>query len=268
LSALYAQTPSRDPRSLVAPEVVRFERVSVNDGEKLVTVGNSKLRYLLSCNPKAAGCMVPVSDRNYLLFNRNTFWKMSGAEVPTVERSLQLMMRYPSDQLTLEIQGGEPLLAFDRIRSVVARAKELAAHAGKTVDIVITSSLSEASNEVLHYCRDEQIKLSTSLDGPAFIHNANRPHPSNNSHALTIQNIARARDIIGTENVAAVMTTTRLSLDHPKEIVDEYVKEGFRSIFLRPISPYGFAVKSRGKTGYEMDRFVRFYKTALESSGY
>jgi radical SAM protein with 4Fe4S-binding SPASM domain len=60
------------------------------------------------------------------------------------------------------------------------------------------------------------------------------------------------------------MTTTRLSLDHPKEIIDEYVRQDFHSIFLRPISPYGFAVKSRHRTGYEMDRFIRFYKTAIE----
>jgi radical SAM protein with 4Fe4S-binding SPASM domain len=60
------------------------------------------------------------------------------------------------------------------------------------------------------------------------------------------------------------MTTSRLSLDYPREIVDEYVRQDFRSIFLRPISPYGFAVKSHHRTGYEMDRFIQFYKTALD----
>lgn len=56
------------------------------------------------------------------------------------------------------------------------------------------------------------------------------------------------------------MTTTRRSLDYPIEIVDEYVAQGFRSIFLRPISPYGFAVKSKHRTGYEMNRFLEFYR--------
>jgi His-Xaa-Ser system radical SAM maturase HxsB len=182
----------------------------------------------------------------------------------TASRALAMMMRTGSKHITLELQGGEPLLAFDRIKDIVREAKELASRHSKELTIVITSNLSQATDEVLRYCRDECIKLSTSVDGPAHIHNANRPRKGNNSHEITVQNIRRARDIVGTQNVAALMTTTRLSLDYPIEIVDEYVRLGFRSIFLRSISPYGFAVKSRRRTGYEMERFVQFYKTALD----
>ena len=38
---------------------------------------------------------------------------------------------------------------------------------------------------------------------------------------------------------------------------------GFHSIFLRPISPYGFAIRTKGKTGYETERFLEFYKKGL-----
>jgi His-Xaa-Ser system radical SAM maturase HxsB len=182
----------------------------------------------------------------------------------TATRSLGLMMQSPSQAVTLEFQGGEPLLAFDLIREIVPLAKELAAAAGKDLDIVVVTSLVNATDEMLRYFRDEGVKLSTSLDGPAFIHNANRPRPGNNSYELTVQNIQRARDIVGAGQVAALMTTTRLSLDYPIEIIDEYVRMNFRSIFLRPISPYGFAVKSRHRTGYEMDRFLAFYKRGLD----
>ena len=59
------------------------------------------------------------------------------------------------------------------------------------------------------------------------------------------------------------MTTTNLSLDYPIEIVDEYFRLGFKNIFLRPISPYGFAIKNEKKNKYDTDRFLQFYKTAL-----
>jgi len=179
------------------------------------------------------------------------------------ERALQLMMRVPAKDLTLEFQGGEPLLAFETIKYTVARAKELAAQHDKNLQIVICPNLAFASHDVLAYCRDENIKLSTSLDGPAFLHNANRPRPGNNSYELTIEGINRAREVIGSQNVAAVMTTTRRSLDYPIEIIDEYRRQEFHSIFLRPISPYGFAVKSKHRTGYEMARFLDFYKKGL-----
>src|SRR4029077_20029788 len=60
-----------------------------------------------------------------------------------------------------------------------------------------------------------------------------------------------------------LMTTTQLSLQHPIEIVDEYVRQSFHTIFLRPISPYGFAVKTGHRTGYEMDSFLDFYRVGL-----
>jgi uncharacterized protein len=163
----------------------------------------------------------------------------------TADRALDLMFCSPAPHLTLEFQGGEPLLNFDLIRYIVPRAKEQASKTGKNLDIVVATNLALATDEILTYFRDEGVSVSTSLDGPAFIHNANRPRPGGNSYQVTVQKIERARAILGRQRVAALMTTTRLSLDHPREIIDEYVRLGFRSIFLRPISPYGFAVRTR-----------------------
>ena len=72
----------------------------------------------------------------------------------TARRSLGLMMQAPSKHLTLELQGGEPLLAFDRICDIVTQAKDLAARYDKELEIVITTNLSQASDEILRYCRD------------------------------------------------------------------------------------------------------------------
>jgi hypothetical protein len=60
------------------------------------------------------------------------------------------------------------------------------------------------------------------------------------------------------------MTTTSRSLAYAREIVDEYVRLGFQSIFLRPISPYGFAVRTARRTGYHTTRFLDFYVRALD----
>lgn len=179
------------------------------------------------------------------------------------EAAVNMMFDTPSKYLTLELQGGEPLLAFDLIKYIVLIAKARAALKDKVLDIVITSNLANLTDEILDYCHAQGIKLSTSLDGPEFIHNANRPRPGNNSYQLAIEGIRRARKALGTSQVAALMTTTQLSLQHPKEIIDEYVKQSFHTVFLRPISPYGFAVRSRNRTGYEIDAFLDFYRTGL-----
>lgn len=182
----------------------------------------------------------------------------------TADRAIDLMLESPGDDLTLELQGGESTLAFDTVKHIVMRAKNLSREAGKNVRPVLTTNLANVSDEMLQFLKADDVIVSTSLDGPSFIHDTNRPRPGNNSHELTIRNIDRCRRVLGQRSVAALMTTTQLSLEHPIEIVDEYVKRQFHSIFLRPISPYGFAVRSRHKTGYETRAFLEFYKKGLQ----
>ena len=181
----------------------------------------------------------------------------------TADRALTMMMDSPSRDLTLEIQGGEPLTAFELIQHIIPRAKALARERDRNLDLVVCTNLSRATDDILYYFRDEGVKVSTSLDGPAFLHNRNRPRPGHNSYEKAIEGIERSRAILGKENVAALMTTTAASLDYPTEIIDEYVRRDFHSIFLRPLSPYGFAVKTRHRTGYLMERFLDFYKKGL-----
>jgi uncharacterized protein len=60
------------------------------------------------------------------------------------------------------------------------------------------------------------------------------------------------------------MTTTEASLTRVRDIVDEYVQQGFHSIFLRPLSPYGFAVRTGQIARYDADRWLEFYKEGLD----
>jgi radical SAM protein with 4Fe4S-binding SPASM domain len=59
------------------------------------------------------------------------------------------------------------------------------------------------------------------------------------------------------------MTTSPFSLQYPVEIVDEYYKQGFKEIFLRPVSPYGYAKKNILETTFGTEKFLIFYKKAL-----
>lgn len=68
-------------QNLVPPEVVQLENVQVEGDMRTVYVGNANNHYLLYCNIKAeAGCITPEENKNYLLFNANTRWKMPGAK--------------------------------------------------------------------------------------------------------------------------------------------------------------------------------------------
>ncbi|OQP57106.1 His-Xaa-Ser system radical SAM maturase HxsB [Niastella vici] len=180
-----------------------------------------------------------------------------------IDKGIDIMMQSPSPHVTMEFQGGEALLAFDNIVYAVDRTKELALLHNKTVTYVICTNLAVINEEMLNYCKENNILISSSLDGPASVHNENRKRPGKNSYELAIRGIELSRKILGKSRVSALMTTTNLSLEHPIEIVEEYYRQGFWNIFLRPISPYGFAVKNEAKNKYEMDKFLSFYKKAL-----
>lgn len=182
----------------------------------------------------------------------------------TAAHAVRLMFQCPSPALKVEFQGGESLLNFDLIRWVVEQVEERNQQEGRDIQFVIATNMAPLTDEMLVFCAEHAICLSTSLDGPAFLHNQNRPRPGRNSYEVTSANLARARAMLGHDRVSALMTTTQLSLQHPREIVDEYVAHGFDSIFLRAISPYGFAVRTRMAFRYQAEQFVAFYKTALD----
>jgi His-Xaa-Ser system radical SAM maturase HxsB len=220
--------------------------------------GSTKLHIFvvtLRCDHSCHYCQVSRQTVNRTEFDMSE-------EIAT--SAVDMMLRSPSKHITLEIQGGEPLLAFETIKYIVSIAKSRSQELDKELEVVITSNLAFLSDEILDYCKKEEIKLSTSLDGPEFIHNANRPRPEGNSYEVTLRGIERARRALGSSRVAALMTTTQLSLQHPIEIIDEYVRRSFHTIFLRPISPYGFALKTSRRIGYDTDSFLQFYKAGLD----
>ncbi|MBV9493895.1 MAG: His-Xaa-Ser system radical SAM maturase HxsB [Acidobacteria bacterium] len=182
----------------------------------------------------------------------------------TATAALDLVFRSPAPHLKIEIQGGEPLLHFDRIQQIVLEGRRRATAEGREVTFVVATNLALIDDAMLHFFREHNVFLSTSLDGPQALHDGNRPRPGNDSYARTIGGIDRARAILGFDGVAALMTTTRLSLQSPEAIVDEYVERGFSSLFLRPLSPYGFARRSARTTGYTMREFLDFYVRALD----
>ena len=178
--------------------------------------------------------------------------------------ALECVFRSPSPSIKIEFQGGEPLLNFDLVRFIVEKAEERNIVEKRHLEFVLTTNLAFLTDEILDFLGKHSILVSTSLDGPAFIHNANRPRPGGDAYERTVKGIRLVRDRLGANSIAAVMTTSKLSLEHPIEIVDEYVSQGFRSIFLRPLSPYGFAARTQRNTGYDVESFLSFYKRALE----
>jgi sulfatase maturation enzyme AslB (radical SAM superfamily) len=77
------------------------------------------------------------------------------------------------------------------------------------------------TDEILDFCRQHKIYLSSSLDGPEDLHNKNRPRPERNSYELFLKGLNRSRDILGVDGISALMTTSPSSLGRVKDIIDK-----------------------------------------------
>jgi uncharacterized protein len=179
------------------------------------------------------------------------------------QRALNIAFESPNPRIKIEFQGGEPLLNFPLIVKIVESAKAMAPKATKKIDFVIASNLALLTDEILDFCKANDVQISTSLDGPRDLHNSNRPRPGGNSYELAVKGIKAAQDVLGRHRVNALMTTTERSLDRVEEIIDEYLTLGLDGIFLRPLSPYGFAVKTRQIQKYDTKRWLDFYTRGL-----
>jgi uncharacterized protein len=98
----------------------------------------------------------------------------------TALRAMNIALESPSRRIKIEFQGGEPLLNFPLISRIVLAAKSQAISAGKKIDFVIASNLALLDEAILDFCKANDVLLSTSLDGPADLHNKNRPELSPN----------------------------------------------------------------------------------------
>src|SRR5262245_6578436 len=127
----------------------------------------------------------------------------------TADRAVDMMLRSPARRLKAEFQGGEPLLNFGLIRRIVER---VTAKTDRPCDFVIATNLANLDDDMLAFCAEHDIAISTSLDGPQALHDANRPRPGGDAHARTVAGIEKCRRVLGRNAVAALMTTTARTL--------------------------------------------------------
>ena len=177
--------------------------------------------------------------------------------------AIDRVMESDAPALTVEFQGGEPSLRFDLVREIVEEIELRRSHTQRPIRFTMATTLHLLNVGDLEFCRDHDIHLSTSLDGPEHIHSQQRALPTRDSWKRTIEGLERARSVLGQNGVAALPTITRAALACPEAIVDTYVEHGFSSIFLRPLAPYGFARKTRAALGYSVSEFMPFYERAL-----
>jgi len=161
---------------------------------------------------------------------------------------------------SIEIQGGEPLLRFDLIRKLYQLCEEQISDS--QFSLVIATSLSLVNSEIIEWARDRKVTFSMSLDGTAKVHDRHRILASDSSHARAIAGAKLIIQELGPERLGFVTTITKEALSDPQGLIDAYTELGGAHMFVRPLSPYGFARK-KGMGSYTLKEYFVFYRELL-----
>lgn len=173
----------------------------------------------------------------------------------------------PNENITIEFQGGEPLLNFEIIKFIIEYAFKKNKEKKKNLIFSLVSNLTFMNKERLYYFLSNNVSICTSLDGHEPIHKKNRGTAKNYQNTVRwIKKIRNASEKKACFNINALTTITRHSLAYPKEIIDEFIGLKLGGIHLRPVSPFGVYSNKKlwNSIKVEPEQFLDFYKKALD----
>lgn len=235
--------------------VVRKQKAFLFEGTQLHILVLTK-----ECNQRCVYCQ--ASSLNSPLEKENMTYEIA-------EKAIDIIFQSPSQNLTIEFQGGEPLINFPTLKHIVEYVKIKNSEINKNITFNLVSNLIEINDDSTNFLIDNEINICTSLDGNKYLHMLNRPCAISDYFDRLVSNINKInssyfKKLNQNKVVQAIQTTTKNSLGYSREIVDTYISLGFKSLFLRPLTPLGYAKERWDKIGYTPEEFLSFYKETLE----
>lgn len=239
-----------DEHSNIFTERIKW---AIRDSKNYLFASTSLHIFVLTniCNMSCAYCQ--AKDDTNIVYHKMT--------KETAEKSVDLALSSPSRFLTFEFQGGEPLANFEVLKYIVDYTEKH--KKGKNISYSIVTNLSLMTDEILDYLIENNVNISTSLDGDTNLHNTNRRFSSGEE---TFDIVTEKIKKIQAKNyeVGAIQTTTKQSLSKAKEIIDTYVDLNQTSIFIRPLTRLGTAERVWNCIGYSPEEFLKFYEECLK----
>lgn len=186
----------------------------------------------------------------------------------TAKNVVKCIFESPSPCIKIEFQGGDPSTDFGMVKYIIEEAEWQNLFKKRELEFVICTNLTLLNEDMVKYLKKHKCHISTSLDGPKNLHDINRPlqDKSLDHHKIFEEKLNMIRRIWPEEKecVSALMTTSKYSLGRYKEIINEYMRLGFNSIFLRSLNPYGFAKEHKDRIAYPIEDFIENFKEGLD----
>lgn len=196
---------SKRPKKIEHPQSA-FLEYHLNENIQHMT-----LQVTQQCNFRCAYCTYGAKDFQYQ--REHTSKKMS---LETAISAVDFFATHSTNQSDVAIgfYGGEPLLEFEMIKTIIAYAEKK--FFGRSLSFPITTNGSLLTVEMARYCSDHDVNLTISLDGTAEIHDRSRKF---------------------TETGGGTFATIKKNLDEIKQELPDFFERIFFNIVIDPRYP-------------------------------
>ena len=172
-------------------------------------------------------------------------------------RFLDFVSTHATNNVKIEIQGGEPTLILDIVANLIHRIRNIKTEA----TFVICTNLQNIKPELLDILSLSYVTISSSLDGTPDIQKANRTKVQEQNNKF-FNNLHYIRENFDTSKISLIPTITEY--EKINNVIDFYYELEIPHIFLRPVSYHGFARRKK----IQSDRDTLWIKKYLKSLDY
>ncbi|MFC1598923.1 His-Xaa-Ser system radical SAM maturase HxsB, partial [Patescibacteria group bacterium] len=218
----------------------------------------------LRCNHQCIYCHASAGE---------TSAKNLDMDLKTAKEIVDLIFKTNNNAIAIEFQGGEPILNWEVVKFITSYSREKNKLEKKDLQIRLVSNFSLLDDPKMKFLMDNEVNFCTSLDGDEDTHNFNRGYSNGNSYLETVKwikkiNNAYKKKYSGKKKnyyrASALITVSQKTLKNYKKVIDTYFDLGFKSIYLRYLNPYGFALKAKEKIWYTPEEYIDFYKKSMD----
>ena len=154
--------------------------------------------------------------------------------IEVATRIIKYLFDVRNPNITLELQGGEPLLNWDTVKFLVEHTRKFNT-TNKNIHICMVTNGILLSEEKIDFLLDHNVSICISLDGPEHLHNSNRVFDNGKgSYKFAIAAIQRLKDAYKKRKISKPIdllpTFTKHNIPFVKDVIDEHVKWGSKQI--------------------------------------
>jgi uncharacterized protein len=174
----------------------------------------------------------------------------------------RLFLESPSQHLTFQFHGGEPLILFyDVVVPFAKSAAELSRKYGKTSRVLLQSNGSLITEDMARIIKEMDMGLGISLDGDEASHNEGRVYPDGRgTYRESRRGLQRLLNL-GKHTAPLACIHEPAQYAH---FIDYFVNEGISDFVIRPAYPFGRGKESKGITPENAASFAREFLKTLD----